>query len=40
MIKLRRIRWAGRVARIGEKIDVYVMLVGTLGETKTPGRLK
>jgi hypothetical protein len=28
VIKSRRIRWAGHVARIGEKIGVYRVLVG------------
>jgi hypothetical protein len=28
IIKSRRMRWAGHVARIGEKINVYRLLVG------------
>jgi hypothetical protein len=28
MIKLRRMRWAGHVARMGEKINAYRILVG------------
>jgi hypothetical protein len=28
MIKSRRIRWAGHVARIGEKRNIYRILVG------------
>jgi hypothetical protein len=28
IIKLRRMRWAGHVARIGEKRNVYMLLVG------------
>jgi hypothetical protein len=28
MIKLRRRRWAGHIARMGEKKDVYRLLVG------------
>jgi hypothetical protein len=29
IIKSRRMRWAGHVARIGEKIRAYMILVGT-----------
>jgi len=32
MIKSRRMRWAGHVARMGEKIGVYRVLVGKLRE--------
>jgi hypothetical protein len=40
MIKSRRMRWAGRVARMGEKINAYRILVGK-PEGKTPlGRPK
>jgi hypothetical protein len=35
MIKLRRMRWAGRVARMGEKRNAYRILVGK-PEGKTP----
>jgi hypothetical protein len=39
MIKLRRIRRAGHVARMGEKMNAYRILVGkpeeTTGKTKT-----
>ena len=41
LIKSRRMRWAGHVARMGEGRGVYMVLVGkpegksTLGETKT-----
>jgi hypothetical protein len=35
MIKSRRMRWAGYVARIGERRDVYRVLVGK-PEGKTP----
>jgi hypothetical protein len=34
-IKLRRMRWAGQVARIGERRGVYRVLVGK-PERKTP----
>jgi hypothetical protein len=29
-MKSRRMRWAGHVARVGHKIDAYMILVGTL----------
>jgi hypothetical protein len=29
VMKLRRMRWAGQVARMGERRDVYRVLVGT-----------
>jgi hypothetical protein len=40
MIKSRRMRWAGNVARMGEKRNAYRILVGnprkeTTGKTKT-----
>jgi hypothetical protein len=39
IIKSRRMRWAGHVARMGEKRNPYRILVGkleeTTGETKT-----
>jgi hypothetical protein len=35
MIKSRRIRWAGHVARMGAKMNAYKMLVGK-PEGKTP----
>jgi hypothetical protein len=40
MIKSRRMRWAGHVARMGEKRNAYRILVGmpdgkTTGKTKT-----
>jgi hypothetical protein len=37
MIKLRRIRWAGNVARMGEKRNAYRILVGK-PEDKRPLR--
>ena len=40
VVKSRRMRWAGRVARMGEDKDVHRVLVGkpekeAIGETKT-----
>jgi hypothetical protein len=36
MIKSRRMRWAGHVARMGEKRNAYRILVGKpVGKTKT-----
>ena len=40
VVKLRRMRWAGHVARMGEGRGVYRVLVGnlrerTMGETQT-----
>ena len=32
MIKSRRLRWAGHVARMGEKTGVYRVVVGNLRE--------
>jgi hypothetical protein len=37
-IKLRRMRWAGHVARMGEKWNVYRLLVGKPGVKKPLGR--
>ena len=46
MIKSRRMRWAGHVARMGERIGVYRVLVGKpegerdhLGDLGVDGRL-
>ena len=38
MIKSRRMRWAGNVARVGEKRGVYRVLVGTPGGKRPLGR--
>jgi hypothetical protein len=38
MIKSRRIRWAGHVARMGEKRNAYRILVGKPQGKKTLGR--
>ena len=38
MIKSRRIRWAGHVARIGEKRGVYRVLVGKTEGKRPLGR--
>jgi hypothetical protein len=38
MIKSRRMRWAGHVARIGEKRNAYRILVGKPEERKQLGR--
>jgi hypothetical protein len=38
VIKSRRMRWAGHVARIGEGRDVYMVLVGRLGGKRPLGR--
>jgi hypothetical protein len=38
IIKLRRMRWAGHVARMGEKRKVYRLLVGTQEGKKLLGR--
>jgi hypothetical protein len=36
MMKLRKMKWAGHVARMGEKRNAYRILVGNLEEkTKT-----
>jgi hypothetical protein len=37
-IKSRRMRWAGHVARMGERIDVYGILVGRPQRKRPPGR--
>jgi hypothetical protein len=38
MIKSRRMRWAGRIARVGEKRNAYRILVGKLEGKRSPGR--
>jgi hypothetical protein len=38
IIKSRRLRWAGHVARMGEKRNVYRLLVGKPGGKKPLGR--
>jgi hypothetical protein len=38
MIKSRRIRWAGHVARMGEKRNVYMLLIGKLEGKRPLGR--
>jgi hypothetical protein len=38
MIKSRRIRWAGHVARMGEKRNAYRILVGKPEGKRPPGR--
>jgi hypothetical protein len=38
IIKARRMRWAGHVARIGEKRNVYRLLVGKLEGRRPLGR--
>jgi hypothetical protein len=38
MIKSRRMRWAGHVARIGERRGVYRVLVGKPEGKRPPGR--
>jgi hypothetical protein len=38
MIKFRRMRWAGYVAHMGERRDVYRCLVGTADENRLLGR--
>jgi len=38
MIKSRKMRWAGYIARIGERRGVYRVLVGELEEKKPLGR--
>jgi len=40
VIKSRRMRWAGHVARIGERRDVYGILVGKSEGKRPPGRLR
>jgi hypothetical protein len=38
MIKTRRMRWAGHVARMGEKRNAYKILVGKPEEKRPLGR--
>ena len=38
VIKLRRMRWAGHVARMGESRDIYRILVGRPEEKRPLGR--
>jgi hypothetical protein len=38
MIKSRRIRWAGHVARMGEKMSAYRILMGMLEGKRPLGR--
>jgi hypothetical protein len=38
MIKSRRVRWAGHVARMGEKRNTYRILVGKLERKRPLGR--
>jgi len=38
VIKSRRMRWSGHVARIGERRDVYTVLMGKRGGTRPLGR--
>jgi len=38
MIKLRRMRWAGHMARMGERRDVYTVLVVRLEGKRPLGR--
>jgi hypothetical protein len=38
VIKLRKIRWAGHVARMGERRDAYMILVGRPEGRRPPGR--
>jgi hypothetical protein len=40
MIKSRRMRWAGHVARIGEKRNAYGILVGKPEGKRPLGRLR
>jgi hypothetical protein len=40
IIKTRRMRWAGHVARMGEKRNVYRLLVGKPEERRPLGRPK
>jgi hypothetical protein len=40
MIKSRRMRWAGHVARMGENKNVYMILVGKPDGKKPLGRPK
>jgi hypothetical protein len=38
MIKSRRMRWAGRVSRMGEKMNAYSIFVGKAKGTRPLGR--
>jgi hypothetical protein len=38
IIKSRMMRWAGHVRRMGEKRNVYRILVGKSERTRPPGR--
>ena len=38
VIKLRRMRWAGHVVRVGERRGVYTVLVGRRGGKRPLGR--
>jgi hypothetical protein len=38
IIKSRRMRWAGRVARMGEKRNAYTILMGKPEGKRPPGR--
>jgi hypothetical protein len=38
IIKSRRMRWAGHVARMGEKRNGYRLLVGRTAGKRPPGR--
>jgi hypothetical protein len=40
MIKSKRMRWAGQVARMGETREAYRILVGKPEERKTLGRIE
>jgi hypothetical protein len=40
IIKSRRIRWVGHVARIGEKMNAYRILVGKPEEKRPLGKTK
>ena len=40
VIKSRRMRWAGHVARMGEERVVYRILVGKLEERRPMGRTR
>jgi len=40
VIKSRRMRWAGHVARMGEEREVYRFLVGKSGGKRLLGRLR
>ena len=40
VIKLRRMRWAGQVTRMGESKGVYWVLVGKLEGKTPPGRTR